>query len=73
MRPIYRWLAVAALALSAWHSAQALQAPAATFDILIRNGRILDGTGNPWYRADIGIRGDRIARWARSATPRPRR
>lgn len=31
------------------------------FDILIRNGRILDGTGNPWYRADIGIRGNRIA------------
>jgi N-acyl-D-amino-acid deacylase len=30
------------------------------FDILIVNGRILDGTGNPWYRADIGIRGDRI-------------
>ena len=30
------------------------------FDILIRNGRILDGTGNPWYRADIGITGDRI-------------
>lgn len=34
--------------------------PADTFDILIRNGRVLDGTGNPWYRADIGIRGDRI-------------
>lgn len=32
-----------------------------TFDILIRGGRVLDGTGNPWYRADIGIRGDRIA------------
>ena len=31
------------------------------FDLIIRNGRILDGTGNPWYRADIGIRGDRIA------------
>ena len=30
------------------------------FDILIRNGRVLDGTGNPWYRADIGISGDRI-------------
>jgi N-acyl-D-amino-acid deacylase len=41
---------------------QALQAPQApnSFDILIRNGRILDGTGNPWYRADIGITGDRI-------------
>lgn len=32
----------------------------AGFDVLIRNGRVLDGTGNPWYRADIGIRGDRI-------------
>lgn len=31
-----------------------------SFDILIKNGRILDGTGNPWYSADIGIRGDRI-------------
>ena len=39
--------------------APAAQAPA--FDLLIRNGRVLDGTGNPWYRADIGITGDRIA------------
>lgn len=31
------------------------------FDVVIRGGRILDGTGNPWYRADVGIRGDRIA------------
>jgi N-acyl-D-amino-acid deacylase len=31
-----------------------------SFDILIRSGRLLDGTGNPWYRADVGIRGDRI-------------
>ncbi len=30
------------------------------FDILIKNGKILDGTGNPWYYADIGINGDRI-------------
>jgi N-acyl-D-amino-acid deacylase len=30
------------------------------FDILIKNGRVLDGSGNPWRRADIGIRGDRI-------------
>ena len=37
-----------------------LGAQAPTFDILIRNGRVLDGTGNPWYRADIGIAGDRI-------------
>ncbi len=31
-----------------------------SFDILIKNGKIFDGTGNPWYSADIGIRGDRI-------------
>jgi N-acyl-D-aspartate/D-glutamate deacylase len=30
------------------------------YDIVIRGGRLLDGTGNPWYYADVGIRGDRI-------------
>lgn len=30
------------------------------YDLLIQNGRILDGTGNPWYRADIGIIEGRI-------------
>lgn len=33
----------------------------ADFDLLIRNARVLDGTGNPWFRADIGIRQGRIA------------
>jgi N-acyl-D-amino-acid deacylase len=37
----------------------AAQAPQ-RFDLLIKNGRVLDGTGNPWYRTDIGITGDRI-------------
>lgn len=31
------------------------------FDIVIRNGRIIDGTGSPWYSGDVGIRGGRIA------------
>jgi dihydroorotase/N-acyl-D-amino-acid deacylase len=30
-------------------------------DLKIINGRILDGTGAPWYRGDIGVRGDTIA------------
>ena len=29
----------------------------AEFDIVIHGGRIIDGTGNPWYRADIAITG----------------
>ncbi len=32
-----------------------------SFDLIIRNGRVLDGNGNPWIRGDIGIRGDAIA------------
>jgi N-acyl-D-amino-acid deacylase len=30
------------------------------FDLVIRNGRIVDGTGNPWFKGDLAIRGDRI-------------
>ena len=30
------------------------------FDVIIANGRIVDGTGAPWFRGDIGIAGDRI-------------
>ena len=29
-------------------------------DLIITNGRIVDGTGNSWYRADLSIKGDRI-------------
>jgi len=31
------------------------------YDLIIRNGHILDGTGNPWYAADVAIQSDRIA------------
>jgi N-acyl-D-amino-acid deacylase len=36
-------------------------AAAQTFDVLIRNGHLMDGTGSPWYSGDIGIRNGRIA------------
>jgi N-acyl-D-amino-acid deacylase len=31
------------------------------YDVMIRNGRIIDGSGNPWVSGDIAIRGDRIS------------
>jgi len=36
-----------------------------SFDIVIKNGRIVDGAGNPWYHADIGIRDGRISKIGR--------
>ena len=33
----------------------------AQYDVLIRNGRVFDGAGNPWQQLDVGIAGDRIA------------
>jgi dihydroorotase/N-acyl-D-amino-acid deacylase len=38
--------------------------PGAAFDLIIRNGRIIDGTGSPWYRGDVAVRGETIARIA---------
>ena len=31
------------------------------FDIVIRNGRIIDGSGSPWFKGDVGIKGERIS------------
>jgi N-acyl-D-amino-acid deacylase len=36
-------------------------AEAPEYDIVIRGGKIVDGTGNPWFFGDVAIKGDRIA------------
>jgi N-acyl-D-amino-acid deacylase len=57
MKRMMRWLCALALLLAA----PALPAQEAPYDLVIRNGRIVDGTGSPWYAGDVAIRGGRIA------------
>ena len=53
-----RALATLALLLSACATTKPMQD--APLDLKITNARILDGTGSPWFRGDIGVRGDTI-------------
>jgi N-acyl-D-amino-acid deacylase len=39
----------------------ALPAQETSYDLIIQNGRIIDGTGSPWYSGDVAIQGGRIA------------
>ena len=61
VRGVRAALASATLAVAIPAAAQApASAPAAGYDLVIRNGRVLDGAGNPWIRADVAITGDRV-------------
>ncbi len=30
------------------------------FDVIFVNGKVIDGAGNPWFKADVGVKGDKI-------------
>jgi N-acyl-D-amino-acid deacylase len=51
------WLAFAVITLAPFFRSSATQSD---YDIVITNGRIVDGTGNPWFYGSIAIKGDRI-------------
>ena len=52
---------IAAAAYDADQHSATKSATDAGYDVIIRNGRIIDGSGNPWLSGDVAIRGDRIA------------
>jgi N-acyl-D-amino-acid deacylase len=55
-------LAMLSVALAASAGGADRAAPgSASFDVIIEHGHVIDGTGAPWYAADVGIRGGRIA------------
>ena len=62
-----------ALVLVAALLTPSLEAQTDSYDTIIMNGRIVDGTGNPWFYGDIAIRGDRIIKVGRVLAARARR
>ena len=62
--------------VSLWLPTAGLAAPAAApaaFDVVILNGHVIDGSGSPWFAADVGIRAGRIAAIGRLAQAPARR
>jgi len=53
-----RWFAVLGVLCLA---AAALGQRTTSYDIVIRNAHIVDGTGSPWYSGDLAIRDGRVA------------
>lgn len=64
---------VIALVLAGVLVPQPLEAQVGAYDLIIMNGRIVDGTGNPWFYGDVAIRGDRIIKVGRVGPARARR
>lgn len=65
---LYRAAAVSAAALAGGTAARTTageRATSDTHDLVLKNGRILDGSGNPWFKADIALKNGRISKIGR--------
>jgi len=57
--------AILFLALAVLPALAAEKPGAAAYDIVITNGKIIDGTGNPWFQADVAIKNGKIVKIGR--------
>jgi N-acyl-D-amino-acid deacylase len=64
---------VLTLALSAMTAATSVLSKASDYDLIIQNGRVIDGSGRPAFNADIAITGERVARIGNLAGARAKR
>jgi len=65
LRRTFACTLVCLIALSVLRAPIAAQDGEPLYDIVIRNGRVLDGAGNPWIAADVAIRNGRFVRVGR--------
>jgi N-acyl-D-amino-acid deacylase len=62
MKPAIRFAALSLLTACAGHACARGVDPVPAYELLIPNGRVLDGAGNPWVRADVAVKGGVIAK-----------
>jgi len=53
--------ALGEIAAAAYDANLDVSSSASSYDLIIRNGHVIDGTGNPWFAADVAVSGDRVA------------
>jgi dihydroorotase/N-acyl-D-amino-acid deacylase len=61
MRLLLTLFCLTAISVSFMHMPETTTAAPPEYDIIIRNGRVVDGSGRPGYKADVAIKNDRIA------------
>lgn len=59
---MFRSIALGLAVITLGSAASGAQTPAPTYDVVIRNGRVLDGAGNPWIIADVAIKDGRFVK-----------
>src|SRR5215469_1774832 len=68
---LFPLLVLAALTLMGFAERSGAADP--SYDLVIRHGQIVDGSGNPWFHGDVAVRGDRIVAVGRVPEGKARR